>query len=266
MPAYVRVKTYLGTTYLAFNTNLAKFKDKRVRNALGMSVDREFITEKLRRGGELPAYAFVPPGIANYPGGVKPYWAAWPLERRQAEARRLLAEVGYGPSNPLKVTITQRGTDGQSPVYPSVQADWKEVGVQTSIVAMEGQVAYAAFRARDFEIADAAWIADFNDATNFLDLNQSSTGAQNYGDYKNPVYDALLRQAANEPDGAKRAQLLLKAEKIVIDDAPISPLFFLVNKNLVNPQITGWVDNIVDQHRGRWLCFKDADARRKSGT
>ena len=134
----------------------------------------------------------------------------------------------------------------------------KAIGVNAKLEQNEGQIAYQSYRLRDFEVADAAWIADYNDAMSFLYLQQSATGSQNYGDYKNPQYDALLKQADNEVDGKRRAVILRQAEAIMLDDAPIAPIYFYVNKNLVSPQITGWVDNIVDWHRSRYLCRKPA--------
>lgn len=254
MPGYVRTHTYLGVSYLAFNTHVPAFRDKRVRMALDMAIDRDFITGKLLRGGQTPAYSFVPPGVANYQPTSPPEWATWPLARRQAEARRLLAQAGYGPGNPLRTEIKHRNTPDPSLIMPAIQADWKAVGVEATLAQNEVQIAYASYRARDFEVADAAWIADYNDAMSFLYLQQSSTGAQNYGDYKNPVFDALLAQADNEPDAGIRANLLSRAEKIMLDDATVAPIFFYVNKNLVSPKITGWVDNIVDHHRARYIC------------
>jgi oligopeptide transport system substrate-binding protein len=87
-------------------------------------------------------------------------------------------------------------------------------------------------------------------------LQRADTGAQNYGDYKNPAYDALLDRAGQEPDAKRRAELLKQAEQIMLEDAPIAPLYYLVNKSLVNPRITGWVDNLTDKHRVRYLCSK----------
>jgi oligopeptide transport system substrate-binding protein len=107
-------------------------------------------------------------------------------------------------------------------------------------------------------VADAAWVADYNDAMSFLYLQQSATGSQNYGDYKNPAYDALLAKADNEPDAAIRADYMSQAEAVMLDDAPVVPIYFYVNKNLVSPKITGWVDNIVDRHRARYLCIPAA--------
>ncbi|HYE44476.1 MAG TPA: peptide ABC transporter substrate-binding protein [Caulobacter sp.] len=260
MPGYVRTHTYLGATYLAFNrsakTKVPALRDKRVRQALTMSIDRNFITKGLLRGGQLPADTKVPPGVANYTQSPGPYWASWPFEKRQAEARRLLAEAGFGPDNPLRFELKHRNSADPMLFVPAIQADWKQVGVLATLAQQEGQVSYADYRVRNFEVADAAWVADYNDATSFLDLERSNYGPQNYGDYDNPEYDALMAKADNEPDAAKRARYLSQAETIMLNDAPIAPIYFYINKNLVNPKITGWVDNLADHHRTRWLCVK----------
>jgi oligopeptide transport system substrate-binding protein len=257
IPDYVHVHTYLGVTYLAFNGNLAKFKDLRIRRALAMAIDRDFITKKLLRGGQEPAYTFTPAGVANYQPIDKPDWAAWSLEQRQAEARKLLAQAGYGPGHPLKVSITHRNTPDPTLVMPAIQADWRAIGVDVELIANEAGIAYQAYKIRDFEVADAAWIGDYNDAMTFLYLLQSQTGANNYGDYKNPAYDLLLAKADAEPDIAKRAAILRQAETLMQNEVPIVPTYYTINKNLVSPRVTGFVDNIVDKHRTRYLCFKD---------
>lgn len=260
MPGYVRTNTYLGVAYLAFNNNpktgYPPFRDRRVRQALAMSIDRDFIATKLLRGGQLPATTFTPPGVANYAGAQPAYWTAWPLARRQAEARRLLAQAGYGPGHPLKLEIKHRNTPDPMLFMPAVQADWKDIGVEATLAQEETQIAYADYRARAFQVADAAWIADYNDPTSFLDLQRSFYGPQNYGDYNNPEYDSLMARADQEPDPVKRAAFIARAEHIMLEDAPVAPIFFYVNKNLVRPEITGWVDNLLDHHRTRWLCLK----------
>jgi oligopeptide transport system substrate-binding protein len=254
MPGYVRTHTYLGLAYLALNLHLKPFQDLRVRQALAMAVDREFITAKLLRGGQQPAYTFVPPGVADYEPVAKPAWAAWSFPRRQAEARRLLAEAGYGPDHPLRFELKHRNSADPMLVMPAIQADWKAIGVEATLVQNESQIAYAAYRARDFQVADAAWVADYNDPMTFLYLMQSSTGAQNYGDYDNPAFDALVAKADQAADAKHRADLLARAEALMLADAPVIPTFYYVNKNLVSPRITGWADNISDYHPVRYLC------------
>jgi oligopeptide transport system substrate-binding protein len=221
-----------------------------------MTIDRDFITGKLLRGGQIPAYTFTPPGLANYAGVEPPDWSHWSFERRQAEARRLLAEAGYGPANPLKIEIKLRNSPDPTLFYPAIQADWKAVGVDARIVQVETQIAYADFRAKNFQVGDAAWIADYNDPISFLFLLQSKTGPQNYGGYKSAAYDALLAKADNEADAKVRAGYLARAEQGMLADAPIAPIFFYISKNLVSPKITGWVDNLSDRHPSRYLCRK----------
>jgi oligopeptide transport system substrate-binding protein len=259
MPDYLRTHTSLATTYLSFNTSgVPAFRDVRVRRALSEAVDRDFIAGKLMRAGQKPAYAFVPPGTANYREGPRTKWAGLSLEARQADARRQLAAAGYGPSRPLKVEIKASGAPDTQLLMQAIQADWKAIGVETTLVQNEGQIAFEAYRTRDFQIGAMSWYADFNDPVTFLALLQSQTGAQNYGDYKNPAYDALLAAADNEPDVHRRADLLAKAEQMILDDEALIPVYFVVNRALVNPKITGWVDNESNFHRGRWLCVKRA--------
>jgi oligopeptide transport system substrate-binding protein len=258
MPDTVRVSTYLGVAYLAFNTStrsgVAAFRDRRVRQALDMAVDRDFITGKLLRGGQLSAYTFTPPGLANYTQPAPPAWAAWTYERRQAQARRLLAQAGYGPGHPLKFTLKHRNTPDPMLVMPAVQADWKAIGVEVDLAQEEGQIAYADYRARAFQAADASWVADYDDPMTFLYLFGSTTGAQNYSDYANPAYDALIARADQEPDAGRRAAYLARAESMMLDDAAVIPIYFYVSKNLVSPRITGWRPNPTDWHRARYLC------------
>lgn len=259
IPQYVKTNTWLGVTYVPFNgKSQPAFRDLRVRQALAMAIDRDFITQKLMRGGQKSAYTMVPPGTANFPGADPPHWAGWPLEKRQAEARRLLAEAGYGPNHPLKFELKTRNTADPMLIYPAVQADWKSIGVEASLVPEESQIAYADYRARNFDAADAAWIADYNDPMTFLTLMRSSTGQQNYSDYDNPAYDALLDKADNEKDPVRRGEYLRQAEHMAMEDATVAPIYFYVSKDLVSPRLTGWVPNISDWHRTRYICFKDA--------
>jgi oligopeptide transport system substrate-binding protein len=257
MGGYVRTHSTLATSYLIFNTaDFVPFRDVRVRQALAMAVDREFITGKLMRAGQIPAYAFVPPGVASYVAGPQVAWARLPFAERQDRARRLLAAAGYGPGRPLKVEMKSANSPDTQLLSQAIQADWKAIGVETQILQNEGQIAFAAYSARDFQVAPVSWYADYDDPLTFLDLFKSDTGVQNYGDYRNPAYDALLAQAAEERDLGRRARILARAEQIMLDDATISPIYFVVNRNLVSPRISGWIDNATDTHRARWLCVK----------
>jgi oligopeptide transport system substrate-binding protein len=257
MGDYVHSYTYLGNGYLPINTQAENMDDPRVRKALTMAVDREFITEGVFMDtGYEPAYTFVPPGVNHYEPIDPPEWASWSLEERRKEARRLLAEAGFNEDNPLKVEIKHRALEA-SAMMSSIQNDWRQIGVQTTLRGAETQIAYQYFRLKDFQIGDAGWIADYNDAMSFLYLMDSATGAMNYGAYNNPRYDELLRLANNEPDEDQREQYMREAEEIMMADNPVIPLYYQVNTNLVSPRVTGFVDNISDQHPTRYLCFAE---------
>lgn len=257
LPGYVRVHPYLGTTYFSLYTPKPPFNDKRVRNALGMALDRDFMTAEILKSGQIPAYSLVPPGVANYPNGASVTWAGLSLEERREKARELLMEAGFGPDNPLTFEYIYRNTRDNPRVAPAVQADWNDIApwVHVTITGTETQILYANLRAGEFEVSDGGWIADYNDAQNFLYLMETKTGQMNYSKYSNPEYDDLVDRSNKELDVDKRAALMQKAEQIMLDDMPIIPMWYEVNRALVDPRVTGWVDNIVDIHRTRYLCI-----------
>jgi len=262
---YVHSHSYLDTFYMIFNIrDVPALKDVRVRQALSMAIDRSFVTDKLLGAGQVPTTSFVPSQIANYvPASQqpRPYWGQWPLAKRQAEAKSLLALAGFGPGKPLTVQLKSADAYGAILLVQSIQSDWQSIGVDAQLRQEEGNITLQSFEIRDFQTGIVAWIMDFDDPMTFLTLMKSDTGAQNYGDYKNPAYDALLNKADNEPDGAKRALYLAQAEQMILDDADVAPLYNGVNLNLVNPHITGWVDNASDIHPIRYLCRDDAGRR-----
>jgi oligopeptide transport system substrate-binding protein len=260
-PGSVRVAPYLLTQYTSFNTTRAPFNDVRVRQALTMAVNREFIATQIYKTEPLPAYRNVPYGIEAYPGKGEPgpryTWAEQPLAERQAQARRLLEAAGYGPNNPLTFEFKHRNSGDNPRVAVVLQSDWRAIApwVTVELVGTEVQVHYASLRAKDFVAGDGGWVADFNDAKNYLFLHETRTGEQNYSGFSNPIYDQLMRDADNERDAIRRMEIMMQAEQIVLDECPICPTVFDTSRNLIDPRIQGYSDNIEDIHRARWFKF-----------
>lgn len=257
LPGWPRTTPALITTYWVFNGQNAPFDDVRVRKALSMALDREFIVRNVLTPGYVPAYSMVPPGIDNY-NVPRPEveWKDVPRTERLVEAKRLLEEAGYGPGNPLEFEFIHRSTDDNPKAAPVAQANWSDIApwVRPVIVKQDTKVLYARLRQSDFQVADAAWVADFDDPINFLYLLESDTGQQNYGNYSNSQYDALLARSNAELDLQKRAESFAEAETLMLEEYPITPMWFQVTKNLVDPTLTGWAENAKDQHRSRFLC------------
>jgi len=259
MPGYARPHLWMYSTYLTFNTHdPGPLRDRRVRRALSEAVDRDFLTAKLMRAGQVPAYGFVPPGTANAQAGPATAWAKLSFPQRQADARARLAELGYGPGRPLKLELASSNNTDNQLIVQAVQADWRAVGVEARITQSETQILFSNLRQRAFQTAFVGWVADYNDPLTFLGLFKSDTGPQNYGDYRNATYDGLLAAADREPDARTRAGLLARAEQTLLNDEGVGPVYFGVSRGLVNPNVTGWVDNLENWHRARWLCVKGA--------
>lgn len=261
-PGYLDRHTHthvqLSINYLSFNTReVPALRDRRVRRALSQSIDREFITGKLMLAGQVPAYSFVPPGIASYEPGARLDYAGKPIEARYAEARALLAAAGYSAQRPLSIELKSGNTPDALMITQAIQADWNAIGVDVRLQASEGQINFADLLARNYEVGLSGWSADFNDPTTFLTLLKSDTGAQNFGDYNSPKFDGFLAAADAEADIVRRARLLRQAEQTMLDDEAVAPINFGVSRNLVTPRLTGWVDNVEDFHRIRWMCLKD---------
>jgi oligopeptide transport system substrate-binding protein len=243
------------TQYVQFNLRRKPFDDPRVRSALSLAIDREIICSKVERAGEQPAYALVPPGMPFYPGNAKIGFNVMPMAQRLAKARALLAEAGYGPNNPLSFDFSMQMTTDIKLVSVALQEMWHGVGVNVRLLPSETQVHYAVLRKHEFDVAWAGWLADYRDPKNYLYLFQASTSDMNYGGYYNPKFEALVVQSDNTRDASARALMLQQAEQILLDDTTIAPVYFGVTRDLVSPQVKGWISNNINVNRTRWLSL-----------
>lgn len=260
LPGYVRVSPSLACNYFSLNMLRPPFNDVRVRQAIGMALDREFIATQIYRTGERPAYSIIPPGVADYPGTARYTWADQPLAQRRAQALALIRAAGYGPNNPLRFEFSYLASSDNPRVAVVAQNDWHAIApwVVVELHPFESQVHYANLIARNYQIGSSNWLADFNDARNFLYLLETRSGEQNTPAYSNPVFDQLVLASDNEPDKIKRAQLMSQAEQIALDDAPFCMTVFPNSTNLVHPDLGGYEDNLDDVHRARWFRIKNA--------
>lgn len=176
MPGYARTNPAFAMNYISFNTRLPALADRRVRLALSMGIDRDFIAGSLLRAGQRPAYGFVPPGMASHLPFKPPAWADWSFARRQAVARRLLADAGYGPRRPLRLELKYFKSPNRI-IMSALQADWRTIGAEIALTPVETQIHFADLNAGAFEIAFDNWGADFNDPISFLLLLSKNGGA-----------------------------------------------------------------------------------------
>jgi len=254
IPTQVKLAPSLLTYYLALNNANPKLKDIRVRRALALSIDRDVLTSRITKAGETPAYTFVPPSIANYHAWAH-VDAAVTAPQRLDSAKKLLAQAGYGPGNPLKISYSFSSTEDLKRIGVAIAAMWKRIGVETELLNREGRVHFASLKSGDYEAGFVGWAADFNDPSTFLYILQSSSVNSNYSRYNNPNFDALMVRAAQETNAGLRAIVLQQAEKTALADQPIIPLYYAVTRNLVAPHVTGWQPNALDFNLSRYLSI-----------
>lgn len=259
-PDELRVAPFLGTYFYGFNLMQEKLRDNpKLREALSMAIDRDVLTEKVTARGEQPAWSWVPPGIANYAPQRFSY-ADLPRAERHAAARRLYQEAGYGADKPLQIEIRYNTAETHERLALAIQSMWQDVlGFEATLINEEFRVLISNIREmRITELFRLSWNGDYNDAHSFLSIFESGN-ASNLTGYQNPRFDELMQAAAQQVDPQLRRQYLEQAEREMLDDHPVIPLYIHVSKHLVSPRVQGWQDNVLDFHYSQHLSLRDSN-------
>jgi oligopeptide transport system substrate-binding protein len=255
MPASLHILPSLALVYVAINLRDPALKDIRIRRALNLVYDREAVTQKVLKLNERPAYAYVPPNMAGYAGGPQLDFKSKPYAARLAEARRLMQDAGFGPFNKLTLNYVTPGTPDGRRLAAVFQAMARQIHVNLRITSEDYAIVLRDLRHGQYQLGYTSWLADFDDASNFLALLRSSSPG-NYAGYKNPRFDAAVEAAEREPDTRKRAASLKEAEAIAQKDMPWLPIRFASQTELVAPKVGGYVPNAADFNRSRWLWIR----------
>ncbi|MEE9326593.1 MAG: peptide ABC transporter substrate-binding protein [Cocleimonas sp.] len=245
---------YIGTYYLAMNLGKAPFKGNLpLRKALSLAIDRKILTDKVTKAGELPGLGWVPPGMNAYTSQTIPELAL-DKRKRLALAKKLYEESGYSRDKPLEVELLYNTSDNHKKIAIALAAMWKQtLGVKVKLRNEEWKVYLNSRTQRQFQLIRAGWIGDYNDASNFLDLFRSDVGTMNPSVWKNPNFDALMQQAEKESDTKKRADFMQQAERILLADMPLIPIYYYTTQHLLSSKVKGWKDNVMDIHPSRYL-------------
>lgn len=253
----LRISPALGTYFLVLNTAKAPFSDARLRRALSLAIDREFIAERVWAGTMLPAYGVIPPHIGNYGERAEfDFKAASPLERED-EAKRLMAAAGYGPGLPLRLELRYNRSDNNRRTIAAIAEQWAAIGVETSLIETDSAAHFAHLReGGDFDVARYGWIGDYSDPQSFLFLFRSDNTGFNVGRYADPQFDALMTLAAGEADLARRAAILREADSLIVREQPWIPVLHYSHRNLVSSRLAGFAPNPLGVIPSRFLSFR----------
>ena len=236
------VDTILGTYYVSLNLKRDAFKDAKVRRALSLAIDRDYVANTIMQGTYSTADSIVGPGIVDENGyfhdnGNAPYISA-DYEANLAEAKKLLADAGY-PNGEGCPTIEYSTNDAgyHVPLAEYLQQAWSDLGITLTISKMEWSSFTAARRAGEYDVARNGWVMDYNDPSNMLDLFCSGNG-NNDGKYSNPEFDAAI-EASRVADVSEHFAQLHKAEDILMEDTGCLPIAYYNDYWLQSPALKG---------------------------
>jgi oligopeptide transport system substrate-binding protein len=256
-PEQLVVAPYLGTVYYALNLHTLKpFGNQFLRQALAMSIDRVVLAKTVLIFGQTPAFGFVPPGTWNYAQQTWT-WASMADSDRIKESRRLYAAAGYSATNPLHLRILFNSNPEIKKFSVAMASMWKEnLGIDAELNDEEYRVFLDSRKdASRWDIARLSWVADYNDAANFLDIFRSKSPNNDAG-YSNTQFDGLLDEAATTPDPSHRKLLLEKAEGLMLADYPVLPVYFYSSKRLIKPYVKGARSNPLNRLYSRNLFIE----------
>jgi oligopeptide transport system substrate-binding protein len=246
-PKELLIAPLLATAYYGLNLEGPRLQDNlKLRKALSMAIDRHRIVASLALG-QTPAFSLVPPGTWNYePQRLK--WESLSDADRVLEARRLYGEAGFSSSAPLRLRLLFNSSPSIKQTAIMVAAMWKEeLGVDTILTDEEFRVFLESRHDKHkWDVVRLAWTANYNDASSFLEILRANS-SNNDTSYSNLLFDNFLDEAGKTADPNIRRGLLENAERSMLDDYPIIPLYYFVSKRLVKPYVSGVKPNPLDR-------------------
>ncbi|MEH7236535.1 peptide ABC transporter substrate-binding protein [Bacillus sp. JJ1562] len=234
------IGTDLAVYYYNLNNEKEPFNNEKIRKALSMAIDRETIVEHVAQGGQQAAYSIVPPGIPDVSGDFQENTGKL-FEANIEEAKKLMEEglAEEGLDKFPAVTLTYNTSDSHKMIAEAVQEMWrKNLGVEITLENVEFQVKLDREKAGDYEISRAGWVGDYVDPMTFMDL-WVTDGPYNDANWGNAEYDKLVNLAKTTMNQDDRMKAMHDAEKILMDEMPVIPVYFYTKPFTVKPHVTG---------------------------
>lgn len=233
--------------YYSFNLSPSgpeAFKDVRVREALSLAVDRKIIVENILAGGQPEAYTFTPAATAGFTIPDVPI-AKMTQPERDAEAKKLMTEAGYGPDHPLTFKMLYNTSEDHQKIAVAMQQMWKQkLGVQAELANMEWKTFLEERGNQNFDMARGAWCGDYNEASTFLDLLTTNSG-YNDAKYSDLELDALMNEAKTADDPQP---MYTKVEEIIARDVPVIPIYHYAGVYMIDKHVGNWPVKNVEQN------------------
>lgn len=248
-PEALRVTPSYAVYFYRINVTRPPFDDPRVRRALSAAINRETLTRYLLSGAQTPARSFTPPGPAGY---HPPELVADDAD----EARHLLAEAGFPKGKGWAgAELLFNTSESHQSIAEAIQAMWQtELGITVQLANQENGVFLSNRQQLNYDISRASWFADYLDPLSFL-MTMTTDNPDNQTGWSNADYDRLVAAATVEAEAGRRLEDFREAESILLNEAPIIPIYVYSTVRLVDERVEGWIDNPLDVHPPQLLRF-----------
>ncbi len=256
-PETLVISPIIATEFIRFNTTREPFNNRWVRLAFACAIDRKAIVEHVMRGGQTPTLTFVPPNLDGYEFGKESGETVASHSFVPDAARKWLAEAGYpnGEGFP-EVALIYDTNDNNRRYCEALQNMWlKNLGVRVQLQNMDGKSWLSAMMNLDYDMARSFWVADYPDASNFLEMFYATSGNNRTG-FADAEYEAALRDAAKSISHAERHRLYETAESRLLAAAPITPVYFQTRAFLRDQRLRGLTPNNLGRIDFRRISFE----------
>lgn len=250
---YILPNYALGTYYIEINITNDALKNRDVRNALSLAIDRNYIVSNVSRGGQIPAGAFVPPSVKGLNGSFREergdYIDIKSYASNFKKAKELMAKAGYANGKGFPVIELKVSPGFYTLIGEALQQMWKEnLNINVSLVQEEFSITLQSLIEKDYQMSRMGWTGDYNDPMTMLDI-MLSYGGVNHSGFSNIEYDGLIQFAKSSKDNKSRMEAMHKAEYILLEEMPIIPLFYRTDSIMKSPKLKGVVLDPLARHK-----------------
>lgn len=228
-----------------FNTKDDVMKNKNIRKALTLGMDRQGLIDNVTKGEQKPANGVVPKSINGW-DSQKTFLKDNDMAAAKEALQAGMKELGIKDASDIKVKLSINTDEAHAAIAQYIQEGWnKNLGINVTIDNSEWQVYLDKVDNGDFQVARMGWSGDYNDATTFLDQYTTASNGNNQTGWESKEYQTLMAKAQKETNDETRLGYLQQAEQVLMADYPVAPIYDYTTLYVVKDGITGMEPDVL---------------------
>lgn len=255
------VSDIIGVYYLDLNNKDKTLSDKRVRKALSLAIDRNYIVSNIGYGKLIAAESFVPPVVKGLEKSFREESSNFIIANNYSnniiEAKKLLAEAGYPNGENFPILEVKVSSGFYTTVLEAIQEMWKNnLNIDVVVRTEESKITLPFRQSGKYQIARTSWTGDYNDPLTMLQIMTSDSDI-NYSGFSNERYDYLINFATTSTNEKDRMEALKEAEAILFEEMPIIPFIYRTDFSVVNPKLKNYIDDPLGRYRFNYAYIEE---------